>query len=109
MSSQLLRQIGRVVKRKREAAGLSQVALAREAGIHKNTILHLERGDVRSVNFSTIEALAAFFNLRVTDLIDNASDITASTVDAKPVEPLASDERCKDVSGTSSTCRLKQG
>jgi transcriptional regulator with XRE-family HTH domain len=42
----------------REAAGLSQTALAERAGVRQATVSDLERGKSKGVEFATLEALA---------------------------------------------------
>ena len=53
----LQRKFGRVVRRRREEAGLSQEALAEAAGLHRTYISLLERGQ-RQPQLETIRALA---------------------------------------------------
>jgi transcriptional regulator with XRE-family HTH domain len=42
----------------REAAGLSQVALAERAGVRQATVSDLETGKSKGIDFATLEALA---------------------------------------------------
>lgn len=54
---QLQRQFGGVIRARREAAGLSQEALADAAGLHRTYISLLERGQ-RNPSLEVIHALA---------------------------------------------------
>lgn len=47
MSEPLSEAFGRAVRRQREAKGLSQEALAAQAGIHRTYVSSIERGKVR--------------------------------------------------------------
>jgi transcriptional regulator with XRE-family HTH domain len=59
-------RLGRQLREKRVAAGLSQVDAARAAGVGRSTLIHLEQGrkDIRLSNVvSVAEALGASFGL----------------------------------------------
>lgn len=58
------------MKREREAAGLSQRALAREAGLSHPTVLAIEQGSSPSVD--SVVRIARALNVALNDLIDDA-------------------------------------
>jgi transcriptional regulator with XRE-family HTH domain len=64
----------RVVKRHREARGLSRAALAEKAGLHQTYIGLLERGD-RSPNLDTAKAIAEALHIPLSKLIAEAEAI----------------------------------
>ena len=55
--TQLARDFGKVLRRRRESAGLSQEALADASGIHRTHVSLLERG-LREPKLSTLAAVA---------------------------------------------------
>ena len=62
------KQFGRVVRRRREAANLSQEALALEAGLHPTYISLLERG-LRNPSLVTVRVLAGALETTMTSLV----------------------------------------
>jgi transcriptional regulator with XRE-family HTH domain len=64
----LVRKFGRVVRRFREAAGVSQEALADRAGLHRTYISLLERG-LRNPSLTVISKLAKALHTSMTALI----------------------------------------
>jgi transcriptional regulator with XRE-family HTH domain len=64
----LERQFGRLIRRKRAAAGLTQEVLADEAGLHRTYISLLERG-LRVPTIEVVRRLAKALNTSMTALI----------------------------------------
>ena len=64
----LRRRFGRVVRRRRHAAGYSQEALAHEAGLHPTYISMLERG-LRNPSLRTVQVLAGALQTTMTSLV----------------------------------------
>lgn len=64
----LQRRFGRAVRRRRKAAGLSQEALAQDAGLHRTYISLLERG-LRQPQLETICALAKGLGTTMAELV----------------------------------------
>jgi transcriptional regulator with XRE-family HTH domain len=64
----LLRRFGRVVRRRREAAGVSQETLAELAGLHRTYVSHLECGK-RNPSLSVIAKLAAGLETSMASLV----------------------------------------
>lgn len=62
-------KFGRIVRDRRRRAGLSQEALAEAAGLHRNYIGMLERGE-RSPTLLVVERLAAALGIAMTSLIE---------------------------------------
>jgi len=60
--------LGQRIRRLRNAAGLSQDALAREAGIGRVTLVHLENGE-RTPRFETLVAFAKALGVDVSELL----------------------------------------
>ena len=67
-SNTLKRRFGRVIRRRREAARLSQEALALEAGLHPTYISMLERG-LRNPSLVTVEVIAEALGTSMTSLV----------------------------------------
>lgn len=65
----LQQRFGNVVRRRREAADLSQEALADEAGLHRTYISLLERG-LRMPSIEVVRKLAAALNTTMASLIE---------------------------------------
>jgi transcriptional regulator with XRE-family HTH domain len=63
------KQIGLNIRKKRDALGLSQEALAYESGIHRTYISGLERG-VRNPTVTIIQAVAAALNVSPSELLE---------------------------------------
>jgi transcriptional regulator with XRE-family HTH domain len=66
----LVRKFGRVVRRHREAAGVSQEALADRAGLHRTYISLLERG-LRNPSLTVISKLARALDTSMIVLISD--------------------------------------
>lgn len=64
----LQRRFGIVLRRRREAAGLSQEALAADAGLHRNYVGLLERGQ-RMPSILIVQQLANALGTTMADLI----------------------------------------
>lgn len=62
-----LRAAGREIKQHREAQGLSQEALAERAGLHRNYIGLIERGE-RNASLKALFAIAAALDLSLAEL-----------------------------------------
>ena len=65
--------LGRNVRKRRQAAGLSQEELASRAGLHRTYVSSLERGE-RNVAVENIFALAHALGCQAADLLSSASD-----------------------------------
>jgi transcriptional regulator with XRE-family HTH domain len=63
------KQIGVNIRRKRDALGLSQEALAHESGIHRTYISGLERG-IRNPTVTIIQAIASALKVRPSELLE---------------------------------------
>ena len=64
----LKQRFGRIVRRRREAAGMSQETLAEAAGLHRTYISLLERG-LREPQLGTIAALAGGLGTSMSSLL----------------------------------------
>jgi transcriptional regulator with XRE-family HTH domain len=64
----LQQQFGMVLRRRREAAGLSQEALAAEANLHRNYIGLLERGQ-RMPSILVVQQVAAALGTTMAELL----------------------------------------
>ena len=62
-----LSQLGREIRRRREAAGFSQEELAERSGLHRNYIGGIERGE-RNVGVRAIFTIARALNTPICDL-----------------------------------------
>lgn len=64
----IAREVGRVVRRKREALGLSQEKFAELSDHHRTYIGLFERGE-RSPNVETLHRIAAALGVKASDLL----------------------------------------
>lgn len=69
--TELSQRLGEVVRLIRERHGLSQEDLAKQAGVHRSTVLHVEkdRSPKGGPTLDTVERLAGALNLTPSDLI----------------------------------------
>lgn len=70
-SSPLRARLGAVIRRHREAAGLSQDALADRASLHRTFIGTVERSE-SNLSLDTLERLARALEVSVGDLVQEA-------------------------------------
>jgi transcriptional regulator with XRE-family HTH domain len=69
----LQRKFGEVVRRRRQAAGLSQEALADRAGLHRTYISLLERGQ-RAPSILVVQQLAKALDTTMASLVAEVED-----------------------------------
>lgn len=63
-----LRELGKVIRRKRESRGLTQVELAQKAGVDRNYIGMVERGE-RNPSYLSLQKIAQGLGLSVDEMI----------------------------------------
>ena len=68
MPAPLVRKFGRIVRRRRQHAGVSQEALAEGAGLHRTYISLLERG-LRNPSLTVVSKLARALGTSMTSLV----------------------------------------
>lgn len=71
MAKGILRALGEELRARREEKGISQEALADRAGLHRNFVGLLERGQ-RNVTVLVLQALAGALKVSLTELITQA-------------------------------------
>ncbi|HEV3162801.1 MAG TPA: helix-turn-helix transcriptional regulator [Isosphaeraceae bacterium] len=64
----LTKNFGRIIRKRRRAAGLSQEALAANAGLHRTYVGMLERGE-RTPTIIAVKQLADALGVTMVDLI----------------------------------------
>lgn len=74
-ASEDLQATGREIRRYRQALGLSQEQLAERAGLHRNYVGFLERGE-RNASLTTLFAIARSLGVSLGQLL---ADISADT------------------------------
>lgn len=68
MESQALNNLGQIIREKREALGLTQIEVAEKAGVDRNYIGMVERGE-RNPSYLSLIKIAKGLNLTVDQLI----------------------------------------
>lgn len=68
---EVLRAVGRRIRRYRKAKGWSQDVFADKSGLHRAQVGAIERGE-RNVTLRTLKTIADTFGVRIRDLIGNA-------------------------------------
>ncbi|MBX3534573.1 MAG: helix-turn-helix transcriptional regulator [Xanthobacteraceae bacterium] len=63
--------VAKNIRRRRQAAGLSQETLADECGLHRTYIGAIERGE-RNITINTLARIAAAFGCSVVDLLSRS-------------------------------------
>lgn len=85
--------LGDYVKRERSRLGLSQIELAKEAGIQQPNLSDIERGRNQNTSPDTRRRLAAALGVSHLDLLIAAGELTADeVVDAGKQAPVADDD-----------------
>jgi transcriptional regulator with XRE-family HTH domain len=64
MTDKAIQEMAKSIKQHRKKSGLTQVALAKKAGIQPNTLARLERGEHRP-SLPTLEKLAKALNIKL--------------------------------------------
>jgi transcriptional regulator with XRE-family HTH domain len=64
------RQLRRMLKQRREAKGMSQVALAKAAGVGRTYIVKLESGEKTNPSLDVLRKLAKALGVPVTELLE---------------------------------------
>jgi len=70
---------GEHLRELRASSGLSQEALAEKAGLHRNYIGHLERGE-KTPSLDVLVRLAAAFELSLPELLESFSSVTVRSL-----------------------------
>jgi transcriptional regulator with XRE-family HTH domain len=86
VATPLQQQFGTLVRRRREAVGLSQEALADKAGLHRTYISLLERGR-RMPSIEVVRKLAAALETTMTSLVAELEDPEGEAADDGPSRP----------------------
>ena len=68
MSENELKELGKVIRSKRESQGLTQVELAQKAGLDRNYIGMVERGE-RNPSYLSLQKIAQGLGLSVDEMI----------------------------------------
>ena len=68
MSENDLKELGKVIRSKRESQGLTQVELAQKAGLDRNYIGMVERGE-RNPSYLSLQKIALGLGLSVDEMI----------------------------------------
>lgn len=68
MGSQALNNLGQIIREKREALGLTQIEVAEKAGLDRNYIGMVERGE-RNPSYLSLIKIAKGLNMNVDQLI----------------------------------------
>lgn len=68
MESQALNNLGRIIREKRESLGLTQIEVAENAGLDRNYIGMVERGE-RNPSYLSLLKIAKGLNMTVDHLI----------------------------------------
>lgn len=71
--------IGQNLRRSREAAGISQRTLAKEAKISRSTIANLELGTAPNVHLGTLKSLCDALGLPITEILAEGAAATDDT------------------------------
>lgn len=66
---EIRKRVGLLIRKRREAKGLSQEGLAHEAGIHRTYISSVERG-VRNPTVTVLHKIALALGVTVSELVD---------------------------------------
>lgn len=68
MESQALNNLGQIIREKREVLGLTQIEVAQKAGLDRNYIGMVERGE-RNPSYLSLMKIAKGLNMTVDQLI----------------------------------------
>jgi CheY-like chemotaxis protein/uncharacterized protein YnzC (UPF0291/DUF896 family) len=92
-SSDLLGAIGKVIRKRREAMGISQTELAERAGLHRTYINNIEGGS-KNISIDSLKGIADALNTNISELMLSAE----ATDDAKsPIKVMLVEDSEPDV------------
>ncbi len=93
-SERLLEALSKVVKMRRDEAGLSQTELADRAKLHRTYISNIERG-TQNISLDILSRIAEALGTTVTDLISNAESTARKSI--TPIRILLIEDNPSDV------------
>lgn len=70
-------EVGRAIRTRRQARGLSQEALAERAGLHRNYVGLLERGE-RNPSLTTLNAVARALETTLAELFEGVGPLIST-------------------------------
>ncbi|WP_285728210.1 helix-turn-helix domain-containing protein [Psychromicrobium xiongbiense] len=76
MKNQQYTGIGKIIKTRREALGITAAELGRRIGVYPSSITRLEAGEVSASKLNTIRAIATALDIPLTELLAESNVLT---------------------------------